>query len=89
MDIILPGINGIEMTKLLKKDERTKDIPVIALGILDEKRMIKDTIDAGIEDYYVKADQRPSDYVKAIDSYLKNPENYKRNYKRLLEKTQF
>ncbi|MBZ9569399.1 response regulator [Patescibacteria group bacterium] len=83
MDIILPGINGIEVTKLLKKDEKTKDIPIIALGILDAETTIEDAIDAGMEDYYVKADQRPSDYVKAIDNYLKNPRNYKRNYKRL------
>jgi len=86
MDIILPGINGIEVTKLLKKDRRTEDVPIIALGILEEKKTIKDAINVGMEDYYVKADLKPSDYVKAIDNYLKNPENYKKNYKRLLKK---
>jgi len=86
MDIILPGLTGIEMTKLLKKDERTRDIPIIALGILDDESMIEEAIDAGIEDYYVKGDQKPSDYVKAIDRYLKNPRRYKKNYKRLIKK---
>lgn len=86
MDIILPGINGIEMTKLLKRDKRTRDIPIIALGILEEKEMIRDAIDAGIEDYYVKADQRPSEYVRAIDSYLKDPRNYRENYTKLIKK---
>jgi CheY-like chemotaxis protein len=86
MDIILPGLNGIELTKLLKKDERTKYIPIIALGILEEESMIQEAIEAGMEDYYVKAGQTPSEYVKAIDRFLKNPRGYKRNYKKLLKR---
>jgi PleD family two-component response regulator len=74
------------MTKLLKRDKRTRDIPIIALGILEEKEMIRDALDAGIEDYYVKAEQRPTEYVQAIDDYLKDPENYKENYIKLIKK---
>ena len=34
MDIRLPGMNGLEATRLIKKDPRTKDIPIIALTSL-------------------------------------------------------
>lgn len=31
MDISLPGMDGLEATSLLKRDEKTRDIPVIAV----------------------------------------------------------
>jgi two-component system cell cycle response regulator DivK len=31
MDIRLPGINGFEVTRLLKQDNQTKAIPIIAV----------------------------------------------------------
>ncbi len=29
MDVVMPGINGFQVTRMLSKDETTKDIPVI------------------------------------------------------------
>jgi twitching motility two-component system response regulator PilH len=29
MDVVMPGINGFQVTRMLSKDEATKDIPVI------------------------------------------------------------
>src|ERR1700757_1504974 len=34
MDIRLPDINGLEVTRLLKQDDRTKTIPIIAVTAL-------------------------------------------------------
>jgi two-component system cell cycle response regulator DivK len=31
MDIQLPGLNGLDLTKRLKEDPRTKEIPIIAI----------------------------------------------------------
>ena len=43
MDIQLPGMDGLAATQLLKRDEATRDIPVIALTALamkgDEERI--------------------------------------------------
>lgn len=43
MDIQLPGMDGLEVTALLKRDEATRNIPVIALTALamkgDEERI--------------------------------------------------
>lgn len=40
MDLQLPGIDGWEITRRLKRDDRTKDIPIIALTAhaLDRER---------------------------------------------------
>jgi two-component system, cell cycle response regulator DivK len=54
MDIQLPGMDGLEATALLKKNEATRGIPVVALTALamkgDEERMR----DAGCDGYVAK-----------------------------------
>ena len=54
MDIQLPGMDGLEATKLLKRDEATRAIPVIALTALamkgDEERIRA----AGCDGYIAK-----------------------------------
>jgi two-component system, cell cycle response regulator DivK len=58
MDIHLPGMDGLEATALLKADEATRGIPVIALTALamkgDEQRILA----AGCDGYIAK----PLDY---------------------------
>lgn len=58
MDIQLPGMDGLQATALLKADEATRDIPVIALTALamkgDEERIRA----AGCDGYIAK----PLDY---------------------------
>ena len=54
MDIQLPGMDGLEATALLKKDDATRTIPVIALTALamkgDEGRILA----AGCDGYIAK-----------------------------------
>jgi two-component system cell cycle response regulator DivK len=54
MDIQLPGMDGLEATGLLKSDEATRDIPVVALTALamkgDEQRIRA----AGCDGYIAK-----------------------------------
>ena len=54
MDIQLPGMDGLEATRLLKRDEATRRIPVIALTALamkgDEERIRA----AGCDGYIAK-----------------------------------
>jgi len=54
LDIIMPGLDGIEVTRRLKADSRTKNIPVILVTCLDGMANKLTGLDAGAEEYLAK-----------------------------------
>jgi two-component system cell cycle response regulator DivK len=72
MDIQLPGMDGLEATALLKQDEATRDIPVIALTALamrgDEERVRA----AGCDAYVVKP-IRYQEFLATVAAQLERP----------------
>ena len=54
MDIQLPEVSGLEVTKWLKNDEALADIPVIAVTAFAMKGDEKRIRDGGCEDYIAK-----------------------------------
>ncbi|MBD3671630.1 MAG: response regulator [Gammaproteobacteria bacterium] len=54
LDINLPDINGFEVLKQFKEDERTRDIPVIAISADAMPLEIQKGLDAGLQDYLTK-----------------------------------
>jgi CheY-like chemotaxis protein len=53
-DIQLPGMDGLEMTRLIKQDERTRDIAVVALTAFAMKGDEQKAMDAGCDGYITK-----------------------------------
>lgn len=54
MDIQLPEISGLEVTKMLKNDDHLKDIPVIAVTAFAMKGDEQKIREGGCEDYISK-----------------------------------
>jgi CheY-like chemotaxis protein len=54
MDLNLPGINGIEALKQLRKKAQTRDIPVIAITAAAMPKDIEKGIKAGFREYITK-----------------------------------
>src|ERR1051325_11356557 len=69
MDIQLAGMDGLEATRLLKRDEATHAIPVIALTALamkgDEERIRAAGCDA-----YIAKPMRYQEFLAAIAAHL-------------------
>ena len=70
LDILLPGISGIELCKKLKKNPATQNIPVIFYTSIDTPKHLIDYTSYGAQDYIQKT-MPPEDLVAAIRSILK------------------
>lgn len=64
LDLKLPKVDGIEVLRRIKSDERTKKIPVVALTSSSEDRDLRECYELGINSYIVK----PVDFEKFMQA---------------------
>ena len=67
-DIEMPNMNGLEMTRRIRADERFKNLPIIAVTTLAGDAAEKEGLDAGINDYLVKLDREK--IIACVKKYL-------------------
>ncbi|MFA5000897.1 MAG: response regulator [Candidatus Paceibacterota bacterium] len=71
LDLLLPGVDGFEVLKKIKADEKTKAIPVIVFSNLGQKEDIEKAHNLGAQDFLVKANFTLDDVVLKIKEVLK------------------
>jgi len=54
MDIIIPGMDGIEATRILKNDQVTRHIPILIVTVVDKREDIVNGLTAGATEYITK-----------------------------------
>ena len=70
MDIRLPDISGFEVTRLLKQDQRTKTIPIIAVTALASPEYERKGLESGC-DAYIPKPITLGNFLRTIKSVLK------------------
>jgi CheY-like chemotaxis protein len=72
MDLNMPKLNGIELLKALKEDERLKDIPAVVVSTSAEKQDVTRSVEFGAVAYIVKCFSYGEfrERMKAIQAYL-------------------
>jgi len=80
LDIQMPGMNGIEVCKVLKKDERTCDIPVIFVTASTDDDTLREAFDAGGTDYV----RKPVNKIELL-ARIKSALVHRKMEKKLLE----
>jgi two-component system, response regulator len=63
LDLKMPRVDGIEVLKAVKSDERTKRIPVVVMTSSQEEKDVAQTYDLGANSYIVK----PVDFAAVAD----------------------
>jgi signal transduction histidine kinase/DNA-binding response OmpR family regulator len=71
LDIMLPGVDGWEVLGRLKRDDMTRDIPVIVVSVVDNPEL---GTALGALDYFVKPVDA-KELVKRLNSFTSKPES--------------
>lgn len=70
LDLMLPEVDGFELLKKFKEDEKTKAIPVIVFSNLSDEIEMKRVLDAGASDFMVKSNFTLSDVIEKINAVI-------------------
>lgn len=70
LDLLMPKINGLDMLRILKSDNRVKAIPVIVLTNLNDERLQHDALELGAATFIIKADITLDRLAAVIQSAL-------------------
>ena len=54
LDLMIPGINGFDLTRILKNDDSTSKIPIVMLTAKGEESDILNGLELGADDYITK-----------------------------------
>lgn len=77
LDIMMPKINGLDVLKMLKADDETKEIPILMLTALIQEADKQKGLASGADDYIVKSETMPGEVIAKIKEVLEKPANQK------------
>ena len=69
LDIVMPGMDGLEVCKILKEKPRTKSIPVLMFTVLGEWENIEKSKKAGADSHIIKP-FTPKNLVDEVKKHL-------------------
>jgi len=69
-DVQMPRMDGFELTRLIRKDAMTKNLPVILVTSLDSPEERAEGVDAGADAHIVKGALRQEDLLETIKRLL-------------------
>lgn len=87
-DIMMPGMNGLELLKSLRNDNNTAEIPLIFLTAKSEDNDLRMAMNLGADDY-VKKPFRNSDLMASINTRLKKVKVAQERSKKQLDEIRY
>lgn len=66
LDVVMPLMDGFETLEAIKKEDKLKNIPVILLTNLGQKKSVEKGLKMGAQDYIIKAHFNPSEVISKI-----------------------
>jgi len=75
LDIRMPGMDGMEVLRLLKTEPQTEPIPVVMLTAVDDRETMRAALVAGVEDYLTKP--VPPDWLREVVARRLSPQQHR------------
>jgi CheY-like chemotaxis protein len=70
LDIMMPGLSGMEVLKTLKKDPNLQKIPVVLLTNVSDDNVMNDAFRLGAAGYIIKSQIANEELISEVGSYL-------------------
>ncbi len=70
LDLMLPKMNGFEVLEKLKSSGVLKNIPVIAVSNLGQKKDMERALELGAKEYLIKTNYSLDEIIEKIKKYL-------------------
>ncbi len=86
LDIMMPGIDGYEVTRRLKTDARTRAIPVVLVTAMEDRESRLKGLEAGAEEFLSKPVDRAELLIRVRNLLkVKEYQDFLANHNRILE----
>lgn len=72
LDVVMPGMDGFEILRELKKDESSRPLKVVLLTNLGQKEDVERGLQLGANDYIIKAHFTPGEVLAKVKEILKD-----------------
>lgn len=69
-DMVMPAMDGLEIVKKLKSEEKTKNTPVIVISASSSDEKVREIKGFGITDFFIKTRIVPSDLARRVNEVL-------------------
>jgi DNA-binding response OmpR family regulator len=73
LDMRLPGLSGLEVLERLRKDPRTKHVPVVVLTNWEDGAARAHALKLGARDVLLKMEVRPGELAERLAQWLREP----------------
>lgn len=70
LDIVMPGMNGLEILEEMRKQKMAENVPVIMLTNQNDESDVKKAEELGVKGYIVKSSATPSEVVERVMQYI-------------------
>jgi len=70
LDVVMPLMDGFETLQAMKQDDKLKNIPIVLLTNLGQRRSVEKGLKIGAADYIIKAHFSPSEVVDKIKNII-------------------
>lgn len=70
LDLLLPGMNGLELLRKIREELKMKDLPVVVVSVSGGQEKVKQALSMNAVDYIVKSSYNLKDIINKIKKFL-------------------